>query len=308
MGGNGEPFIDKDIFYRLKRIRELNKNLFVDVYTNGLLLNTPEFIESAINVINMFRFSINAFSKTNYESTMIGGNFDKLIDNVQLFMQVKNAAGNDTKTSAEFIVMKKNIMDIVKGIKFCSKYGIDSIVFKPLWIIDDVTDAEFVKPEDAEANTLREQIGKALQLGRQNNIIFEIYKEINELYFDNINFDEQCVTSMAPPVSPSINDSSNEELVRPANDYDKFPCSDPWDNIQIFEDGGVLLCCQGVTPIGNLNETSISDIWNGNEANRYRVGMINGKYYGGCKNCNRINPKNITSYEKPMWANIGEDS
>ncbi|NPU85310.1 MAG: radical SAM protein [Syntrophaceae bacterium] len=306
LGGNGEPFIDKDIFHRLDRIRHLNKAVFIEVFTNGLLLDSPTLVREAVHAIDMFRFSINAFSKNNYESIMVGGKYDKLLHNLAVFKQVRNDAGMKIKTSVECIIMKRNISDIDKSVEFCRELGFDSLVFKPMWIIDDRTKEEFIKPEDAEADILRELLPKVRHLGMRTGIEVEIYDEIFQLYF---NRDKERRISDDISVVPvpkkhsywgMMKNRITRNLANKSVDYEKLPCSDPWNTIQIFENGSVLLCCQGLTPIGDLKESSIEEIWNGEEAQRYRRGMISGEYYGACRNCNRIVPRNLASYEKAI--------
>ena len=76
------------------------------------------------------------------------------------------------------------------------------------------------------------------------------------------------------------------------------PCGLPWTQVQVFENGYVLLCCQGGTEIGNLQERPFEEIWDGEEAQRYRTGLLTGHYYKDCARCKLLFPEQAEVFEK----------
>lgn len=69
----------------------------------------------------------------------------------------------------------------------------------------------------------------------------------------------------------------------------RFPCKYLWNNIGIYSDGNVGICCfdyDASIRIGNVNEKSILEIWNGNKLKELRKQQINGNFNNGlCDNC-----------------------
>ena len=68
----------------------------------------------------------------------------------------------------------------------------------------------------------------------------------------------------------------------------KYNCNKPWGDMAIYSDGTIGPCCNLVgrkTPIGNIKDNSISEIWNGDKMNLIREGFINNNPNKVCKLC-----------------------
>lgn len=63
------------------------------------------------------------------------------------------------------------------------------------------------------------------------------------------------------------------------------------------EEGNVLICCLRNTHIGNLNELSFDEIWNGREARNYRKGLLEKRPYKHCLDCRLLFPDRRESFE-----------
>jgi len=56
---------------------------------------------------------------------------------------------------------------------------------------------------------------------------------------------------------------------------EKFVCRHPWAHFEVNNpNGNVTMCCNNDTVLGNVNEESIADIWNGEKFTRMRKRMI----------------------------------
>lgn len=298
LGGCGEPFMDADIFTRLELIRRLNPRVFIEVYSNATLLRDAERIEKAIEAIDKFQFSINAFTPERYESIMVGSRFEALRRNLALFSEVRRRSRRILHVTAECIIMRRNIDDLVTGVRFCKEFGIDTLVLKPLWIFDEVTRREFINPEgDEDRPRLESAMAAAWEEGKSLGVEVDIYHELRELY----SLASLCRTGVENLVS-KLRGWARKGPERPRLACEGLPtgipCRDPWLTAQVFDDGWVYLCCQGVTEIGNLCRESFSDAWNGPEATAYREGLLSGRYYKACRTCNRVSPSTVSNYEK----------
>ena len=76
------------------------------------------------------------------------------------------------------------------------------------------------------------------------------------------------------------------------------PCTFPWYSLTIFWDGTVVPCPQdffGEIELGNINESTLSEIWNSNRMVCLREKMISGEYdvLKPCNSCDRLFRKTI---------------
>lgn len=61
-------------------------------------------------------------------------------------------------------------------------------------------------------------------------------------------------------------------------------CHYPWTWMMITADGSVAPCCFSSGKLGNLEENSVDEIWNGPTAQSLRKSIINNKIHAICKN------------------------
>jgi hypothetical protein len=61
-------------------------------------------------------------------------------------------------------------------------------------------------------------------------------------------------------------------------------CKHPWENLQILSNGEVRVCCWANYPIGNLNTSTMDEIWNGSLLTKIRELVSKGETHSMCKN------------------------
>jgi radical SAM protein with 4Fe4S-binding SPASM domain len=62
-------------------------------------------------------------------------------------------------------------------------------------------------------------------------------------------------------------------------------CTRPWTGLYVENDGYVRVCCFEAPAIGNLDEQSFEEIWNGPHAQHLRRSFLEGKPPEACANC-----------------------
>ena len=72
-----------------------------------------------------------------------------------------------------------------------------------------------------------------------------------------------------------------------------FPCNWLWKSMAIYWDGTVPACCADFTSeqiVGNLNENSLMEVWNGPEFQAIRSAQVAGRLdeYSLCRNCDAV--------------------
>lgn len=103
----GEPLLDKKIFERIKRLKK--EGLEVKLNTNASLLNdenAQKLISSGIDKVNI---SFDAFNREKYNKIRIGLDYDKVIANIENFLEMtKKTSSPKPRTMMTFVCLEQN--------------------------------------------------------------------------------------------------------------------------------------------------------------------------------------------------------
>lgn len=217
-----EPLLVRDLADRIFYARDHG---FLDILmnTNGELLNekiSEELIQSGLTRLMV---SIDANSTETFEKIRVGGNFEKVKNNVLNFIKIRNELGLKLPlVRTSFVLQKDN--------------GHELNDFKNFWKekVDYVHIQSFSKPYDTAEDS-----------------------RINHKKSDT---------------------------------EDIFRCDQPNNRIVIRSDGQVLPCCSWFSyelPVGNVNDSSIFEIWNSKSMKDLRKMHFEGKYFQNptCEKC-----------------------
>jgi len=222
VNNTNEPLLVKDI---AERIQYARKKGFLDILmnTNGELLN-EELSEKLIKSgLTRLMVSIDAHSEETFSKIRVGGNYEKV---------------------------KNNVLNLVK---------------------------------------IRSKLGQKLPLIRVSFVLQkDNEKELNEFKeFWETQVDYVHIQSFAKPYETS----EDFRLTDKHNDLkDNFRCDQPWNRIMIRADGNIHPCCSFYTydlGMGNINNSTISDIWNSQRFKELRKLHYEGRYEDNeaCKKC-----------------------
>ena len=77
-------------------------------------------------------------------------------------------------------------------------------------------------------------------------------------------------------------------------------CILPWVSVAIMPDGNVYPCCMSMhgTAMGNVNESSLEEIWNGEKYNELRKMHITGNFPKGHKCIEKCDQIKLFEYLK----------
>jgi len=78
----------------------------------------------------------------------------------------------------------------------------------------------------------------------------------------------------------------------------KSICLAPWLSIHTWPDGSTFPCCvwDSDDPIGNINDTDLTTIWNNSRLRDVRVKMLNGEKVKSCERCHKLEELEPYSY------------
>lgn len=275
--GSGEPTISLNFLERLDWIRA-NSSARIKLFTNGISFLNKSFLNKVGSCVDEIHLSINGLKF--YEKIMVGAKYDNLqriLSNLSDFKKQKNI-----RIVLGFILMKNTIDDIIPAGKLIKKYGFDLIQFKDLWVYD-----ENMKSNSYRHNFELEKIikNKLVEL-KKMDIKFESPFKIFGNKLNKFDISKRLVS------------------FRQYNFFFwiffflKIKCNFPWIMLKISYKGKVSICCNGNTPLANIYDQNLFDIWNSNEILKYRKGLLTKKYYGACKNCRYINDFSKNSFER----------
>lgn len=213
----------------------------------------------------------------------------------QIFEMIRLAKSFGIRTG---ISSNATVLDKVKSHKLL-KAGLDYIIFA----FDGATKKTY---EDIRRGANYEQVEKNIQH------FLEIKRDLNSDIFVVI----QCIymAETANEIAafkrkwkmPGVNALRIRQLTQGISNYDEsvrrqffnrrdIPCYWLWTEPTILWDGTVIPCCQDVNgdyALGNINKTTLFQIWNSSKMQRLRKNHLEGKRstISICRDCNMYQP------------------
>ena len=138
--GDGEPLLHKDIVQMLKYAKFKIKGK-INLTTNGLLLNeeTSEFL---LNLpVDFIDISIDAFTEEKYNLIRRGGDFKKLMSNVDKLIELKSVHKSPTKIMVNMI-NQDLVKDEVEPFKKHWSSLVDYVLVRNLHTVNNYLDAD----------------------------------------------------------------------------------------------------------------------------------------------------------------------
>ncbi len=246
--GGGEPFYRKDIFEVIRLVKKYGMK--ATLTTNGTLLD-QERIERIIKLgLDDICFSIES-GKENINDNLRGkGVYKKIIQTLKILNLFKEYSEKPVIRFAT-VITKENYKELDSLIELSVKYKISAINFSVL--LEWSTNKELSMKKEKDALKILKDIDLKLKKKK-------IYSNIQSIL-------EYGLFEHEPP---------------------KF-CFAPWEMIFINSRGEVLACCTLASHyeniIGNVNEQSLSQIWQGNKMARFRKRIKEGNYFKECSKC-----------------------
>lgn len=245
--GLGEPLLNKELSKMILFAND--KGIKINFFSNGSIYDKITWREiNASNNVHIV-FSIDAASKEIFEEIRKGGNFDKVVSNIQ-----KIVIDNELKYSFWTVLNKANINQLPKIIELAEKLNIKKVTFQTFlndWQSSDVQAHNKTIIFDAFSDIYIHNETLSKRLANKYEIDLEIYKE-NYL-------------------------------------SKKQKCSWPFMSAFIASNGDVVPCCvladSDIIKMGNLFEAPFKDIWNSEKYQDFRKSISNHELHDACKNC-----------------------
>lgn len=227
----GEPFANKELINMLRIAKK--HNVWTSVSTNGMLLN-EKIINIIINenLIDSLNFSVDGINKRTVEQIRIGSNLNRIFDNIQKFVEIKNEKKlNKPIMSIRYALMLKNIKELPDAVSYWGNIGINRIACNYLSLCNGIEKEQSLYFH----NELTEKV------------FIEAKSRANE--YEDLSL-----------ILPPIRNNNGYNNVKPKR------CIHPWGFIMIDVDGRVFpgYNSWGAITMGNIlsNKKHFRSIWN----------------------------------------------
>lgn len=132
--GAGDPFASRvfmDLFTKIQKSE--NPGVKITLRTNGLLLTPKNWkrIKNAHYAIDDISISIDAASEKTYHLLRRGGDFNKLLKNLEFLKELKKK--NNLTVKLKFVVQKLNYREMPEFVKLAKKFNCDRVAFSKIF-------------------------------------------------------------------------------------------------------------------------------------------------------------------------------
>jgi len=256
-GGNnfGEPLLASEWDSFFERVRK--HKIRISLVTNGKLL-TPERIGAMVDADVEFNFSLEGATPESYEKVR-GYKFEEFVKIVgETCQQKAQRPDSCARVNLGFTVRYDNIREIRKLITMAAGLGVDR-----------VTVTHFVPwQENQRQQSLvyhKELSNKMLDVAKKMALESGILIDLPEPFLSDDNNEADCSEGKKSKPNP--------------------PCYHPWTSVSINEQGDVMPCCATSVVMGNMNNASFADIWNGPRYRKLRRTVNSSRPLSFCRNC-----------------------
>jgi len=249
--GMGEPLVNPEIIKMLKYAKE--KGFKTSLYTNGTLIDKDN-VEQLVISLDSIHFSLDGAKKETYEYIRRGGDFNKVVDNLSLFIHTANKLRVKVYTSINFVACKLNYHEIVGIVDMGYKIGADEVT----------------------VNIIRKMYPE-IKIGKYEEKIKDLQKMDREVLSRQIQ--EAREISKIKGIRFGI-----QPLERRWK-----KCIWPWWGTFITHDGFVTPCCLINTPsvitFGNIFKQKFKAIWNNSCYRNFRRKLLTEHPPEVCSKC-----------------------
>ncbi len=253
----------------LARIIAMNAAFRID--TNATCLDDDIIDMLLASRLQEINFSIDSMDADVYRRIRRGSlPLPEVLAKVAHFMSRKTAVQKQVHTILSFVLMNSNAATIKPALAFAREHGIDHVSVVPLLAFtEDMVEEIFIWDEIAYAELHEELSSEAARFG--------------------------VALAMQPPVKHWREDDIHA------------PCEVPWATAAITANGDVMACCMPGTVLGNLNDQTLGDIWNGPEFASFRSRVNSHNPPAPCRNCGmaRVH-NNRKAYAPVRYMRTGE--
>lgn len=323
--GSGETLINPDLPGILDILVDTDHDCSVAFNTNGTLWTRDKakmIVEAGVHEI---RFSMDGATKETFERIRVNAKFEKVLDGIRTLRTVRDELGSTRpRITFSCNFMRQNVEELPMLIELAHEMGaVELIANNTIVYAPEMQHEALSSFRPLVAKMLRTAQHRAAELGiRLINQLLDDAEVEAHLGADHAPAVQASAPTSASPAAtvpaskheaapsppapaaepvapaaspcstPSAESESIAELVLPPLEGlpEDLPeivhaCQRPWTGLYVENNGYVKVCCFDVKPIGNLDEQSFDEIWNGALARELRRSFLEDRPPEGCRNC-----------------------
>jgi MoaA/NifB/PqqE/SkfB family radical SAM enzyme/Tfp pilus assembly protein PilF len=241
--------------------------------TNGMLIN-ERIAEKLVRYNVELTFSIDGMTKEVYEHIRPGARFEKVLENVRLINELRKRNNPGMRTRLNVLVMRANYLQIEQFVEFAHQYNFSTLFFNSTGCdFKNLNENVFYYNRDADIighiDTIRDRVAAKAQ---EYGISLENWLP-SKKFFGDITGQNRPEPAPAPGKPAAARE-------------DRLFCHAPWQRLYIDCGGRVRpdCLCPFERDIGNLKESSLMELWNGEKMQEFRKKIIAGNLEGFCNN------------------------
>jgi len=264
----GETTLHPEIEKIIKTIKDYG--FTCSMVTNGALLadKAQKIVSAGLDILVI---SLDGMQTVHDTIRGVPGTFQKAIEGIQEIIKTRN--NKNLKKPLVFIntaVNNENINELEKLVNLAKDLNIDGINFQHIWM--------------QNSSVIKKHNNKISDFKMHESYCLEIKPEtINpKLFYQKL----QNIKRRHPFVNifPDLNESQiNDYYKKPEKNILRKNCVCPWFFAVIQPDGRLTQCKE--FEMGNLNQNTFSQIWNGEKYKNFRQRLKNQHYFPICARC-----------------------
>lgn len=250
----GEPLIYPYFDEFIEKVRHYRNRL--SMYTNGDLLIKNRII-SIMDILNDIKISFDGATRETYEKIRNLSNYERVFDNVKLFLKLRKEIKflPPPSLTFQYTLMKSNINELPEFVKIISELGADRLAVSHVYSFHPNKDYEMLIDDQDNSN---EMLSETKLLTKKYGIDFFYPRK----YGANIDAEFSSI-------------------------FSKNTCSYLYQETWIDAQANVRPCFFPDGPVlGNIKNSSFSEIWNGEGYQEMRRTVNADKpYFDRCSKC-----------------------
>jgi len=263
--GIGEPLLHPRIMDMFHLLSESGVN--VGFITNGTLITEEKMRAWLRGRLYKISVSMDGATKEVYEKIRRWGDFDQLLDNLECVYRLKKEMNSRFPIlTLNFVAMRDNLQDLLPLIELARRFDAEEVIVTELIPFVDEMKSQALSYEEpvlhktySRAEALAEELGICLVLPNS----YLRWREKNSVYVINISEGAENQTEVKTRTIRTATDHVLETFERKIHEIPFASCTEPWSGFWLSQKGHIDPCCYWFKSMGDLNQHSFAEIWNG---------------------------------------------
>jgi len=297
--GLGEPVLHPDLVTFTERLASAGVEVWIT--TNATLIDDELADRLALAGLHRISVSIDGARPETYERIRKRGKFEDVIRGLKALTGARKRHGRPL-VYMSLVGMASNLAELPELVDLCAEVGGDGVFVEGLYPYEHPVIEDFVR---------REHLG---HLGVEQ--VTELVEEARvRAAFLGVHFHTRMdeILSHVPPEAADAPEAPAAEPASPPPLSElRMPwvCSEPFIALNVTASGEVRPCCFNDDVLGDLNQQTMVEIWNGPGYAGLRADMAAGRVPESCEVCVRNSRVKLSQFllprepvsEAPPWV------